>query len=219
MPTPVCHFDHLVIAAQNLTDGVAWFEQLSGIHMPVGGSHPRMGTHNHLSATGENSFVEIIAVNSDAEKPDRPRWFGLDNPATSAKLSESPRLLTWVVNTTDINATLLTARHAGFDAGEAIEMTRGNLRWRIAVRADGALVENGTFPVIIEWPAGAHPASAMTDQGLRVKRINLMHPQPELLRGGLAALGMDTLASVKPSTGDTPGIEVELIIGDKRLRL
>lgn len=219
MPTPVCHFDHLVIASQNLTSGVAWFEQLSGVRMPVGGRHPRMGTHNHLSATGENSFVEIIAVEPDAAKPDRPRWFSLDAPATAAQLSQSPRLLTWVVNTTDIDATLSIAAQSGFDAGEAIEMTRGDLRWRIAVRADGALVENGTFPTIIEWPAGAHPASAMTDQGLRVNQINLMHPQPERLRGSLAALGMDTLATVKQADGQTPGIEVELAIGDKRLRL
>jgi hypothetical protein len=214
MTAPVCHFDHLVTGAGSLSQGVAWFEQLSGISIPYGGAHPRMGTHNHISAMGANSFIEIIAIDSGADKPDRPRWFNLDSPASITALSQTPQLLTWVVNTTDIDATLAVARQAGFDTGEVIEITRGSLRWRIAVRADGALVENGTFPIIIEWPAGKHPAAAMTDQGIRIKRIQLVHPQPQYLVGGLSAMGIENLAIVTQSHDESASIAAELFIGD-----
>jgi len=197
----ICQFDHIAIGADSLARGVDWFAQLTNITLPAGGEHPQMGTHNHLTATGDDSFIEIIAINPAAPRPDRPRWFGLDNPSTIASLASAPRVLTWVVNTTNIDAALENAKRAGFDPGQTIELTRGNLSWRIAVRDDGELVENGVFPIIIEWPDGPHPAKRMTKQGVHIKQLKLQHPHPEKLQAGLVAIGADRLAMVEPLPG------------------
>ena len=106
-------FDHLVIAAASLRQGVGWVEGKLGVAVPAGGSHPRMGTHNHLTALGRDSFLEVIAVDPAAEPPARPRWFALDDPARRTSLEARPRLLTWVAATGDIEASLALASAAG----------------------------------------------------------------------------------------------------------
>ena len=107
---PRLDFDHLVIGAASLRQGVDWVEGKLGVVMPPGGSHPRMGTHNHLTALGRDSFLEVIAVDPAAEPPARPRWFALDDPARRTSLEAQPRLLTWVCATGDIEASLARAR-------------------------------------------------------------------------------------------------------------
>lgn len=181
-------FDHLVIGASTLDVGVSWFEKLSGILLPVGGEHPLMGTHNHLSAVSDNTFLEIIAINPEAEPPLRARWFGLDDELVQQRLAESPGLLTWVVACNDLHAALEQLQKLGIDAGEPVTQVRGDLRWQIAVRPDGGLLENGCFPVLIEWPEGVNAVASMTRQGLKLKCLELVHPEPALLRAGLEAM-------------------------------
>ena len=186
-----CAFDHLVFAASDLATGVDWFAQQTGIALPAGGRHPLMGTHNHLLALSCSSFLEVIAVDPQAPTPARTRWFSLDDAVCQARLTESPRLLTWVVGVDDLSATLSRLADAGVDAGRAVELSRDALRWRISVRDDGALIDGGTFPVLIEWPEGAHPAEAMTDAGARLDELVLTHPEPAVLQARLALIGAD----------------------------
>ena len=61
-------------------------------------------------------------------------------------------------------------RRKAVDAGKAVAAERasaaGLLRWRIAGRADGALLYGGALPTLIEWgdmhPADSLPASAVS---------------------------------------------------------
>jgi hypothetical protein len=201
-------FDHLVIGAASLAQGVGWVEAELGVTLPPGGTHPRMGTHNRLTAVGPASFLEIIAVDPAAEPPPRPRWFALDDPAERARLEQSPRLLTWVAGTDDIAASLTRARNAGVDLGRPVEMTRGDLTWLISIRDDGALAEGGTLPALIQWPQGRHPASAMTDLGLRLESLELGHPDPAGLAAVLRAMGAGPLAAVV--RGEQPSLRAVL---------
>ena len=189
-------FDHLVIGAASLAQGVDWVEATLGVTLPPGGAHPRMATHNRLTALGPASFLEIIAVDPAAEPPPRPRWFALDDPAERARLEQTPRLLTWVAGTDDIAVSLARARAAGLDLGRPAEMTRGDLTWLISIRDDGALVEGGTLPALIQWPQGPHPASAMADLGLRLEALELGHPDPARLEAVLQAMGAGPPAAV-----------------------
>lgn len=199
-------FDHLVIGAASLEQGVAWAENRLGVTIPPGGAHPLMGTHNCLSALGPASFLEIIAIDPAAAAPARPRLFALDDPAMRARLERAPRLIAWVTGTDDIAASL--ARAAGADLGRAVEMTRGALVWRLSVPDDGSLPEAGTLPALIQWRPGPHPAGAMTDQGLRLEALELRHPQPARLAPVLAALGADHLATTVRA--DRPGLRAVL---------
>ena len=73
---------------------------------------------------------------------------------------------------------------------------------------DGALVEGGTLPALIQWPRGPHPASAMADLGLRLEALELAHPEPARLESLLQAIGAGPLATVVP--GDEPALTAVL---------
>ena len=109
--------DHFTVAAESLRAGVAHAEAALGVSIPFGGVHPLMGTHNHLLRLGEALFLEIIAPDPAAGPLPRRRWFSLDDPKLRAELAVSPRLLTWVVATDDIETALRQVPHA---AGPAV---------------------------------------------------------------------------------------------------
>lgn len=205
-------FDHLVIGAARLVDGVAWLERRLGVVLPPGGAHPRMGTHNHVSAFGPSHYLEVIAVDPEAPPPTVPRWFALDDPAERGRLAQRPRPLTWVARTGDLEASLAAARAAGADLGRPVEMSRGDLAWRISLRDDGGLPEGGTLPALIEWPPGPHPAGRMADQGLRLEALELHHPEPERLAAVLDALGAGQLAECL--RGERPDLRAVLRTAD-----
>jgi len=206
-------FDHLVIGASALGAGVDWFEKQSGIQLPVGGEHPLMGTHNHLSAVTDTAFLEIIAINPEAEPPARPRWFGLDDRQVQQRLADSPTLLAWVVACNDLGAALERLQKLGIDAGEPVAQQRGDLRWQIAVRPDGSLLENGCFPVLIEWPEGVNAVASMTRQGLGIKQLALVHPEPDLLKAGLEAIDFSSNVEVLTAKGTAGHVAATLHAG------
>lgn len=179
--------DHLAIGAATLEDGAAWVAQRLGVAPQGGGRHPRMGTHNRLLRLGKGQYLEVIAVDPDAPPPDRPRWFGLDDPAVQARLAERPRLLGWIARTD----TLAEARAAADDPdlfGPAEEMSRGSLSWRITIRPDGASPAGGALPSLIQWPEGAHPCDALPEVGCRLESLTLHHPRPEMVRETLSRI-------------------------------
>lgn len=164
MNIPKLVFDHIAIAAQTLDEGVDYVREQLGIEMPQGGKHPFMGTHNRLLSLGDAEFLEVIAIDPDGATPKCPRWFDLDS------FNGSPQIGAWIVGTQDIAAS--------FDPvhGEIIDMTRGDLKWQITVRNDGCLPLNGSFPQLIQWPEGEHPASRMEARGFTLKSFKITHP-------------------------------------------
>ncbi|MBL4808223.1 MAG: VOC family protein [Rhodobacteraceae bacterium] len=183
-------FDHIAIGCETLIQGSEYIESETGILVPVGGEHPNMGTHNCVMATGPDSFLEIISINPAAPKPAQPRWFGLD------RFTGAPRPLAWVCNSTNLDADLEIASSLGIDLGQPTTQTRGDMTWRFAVRADGTIPLAGVAPMLMQWPEmPAHPASKMTDVGLRVE-VSINTPAARQLTELLAALG----ANVMPVT-------------------
>jgi hypothetical protein len=154
---------------------------------------------------GAAAYLELIAIDPEAPKPSRPRWFGLDDPRQQARISERPRVLTWVCGTRDIDAVLARAP----ELGSAVEMTRGDLVWRIGIRDDGLLTDGGTLPQLIEW-CGGSPAARIPDLGVRLERITLRHPQPDVLARKLDGMGAFRLASVEAAS-DEPEVVVTLV--------
>lgn len=161
--------DHLVVAAATLDEGVRWCEATLGVAPGPGGPHPLMGTHNRLLRIATPAFprayFEIIAIDPAAPAPGRARWFDLDRIALPV-----PRLIHWAARCDDLDAELAALRVVRIDRGEAIVATRGDLRWRIAVRADGARLFDGALPTLIEW-GDMHPADAMPDSGVRLESL------------------------------------------------
>jgi len=163
--------DHLVVGAATLEEGVAWCERVLGVTPGPGGKHALMGTHNRLlnisSPSHPRAYLEVIAIDPEAPPPVRARWFDLDQPALRERLAAGPGLIHWVSRVPNLDAALANWRGEGVDAGEAVEASRGNLRWRIALREDGRRLRREALPVLIEW-GEVHPTDAMPESGVQL---------------------------------------------------
>jgi hypothetical protein len=171
--------DHLVVAAASLTDGVAWCEATLGVTPGPGGKHPQFGTHNRLlkiaSDAYPQSYLEIIAIDPEAPKPTRPRWYGLDE----IDLSTGPRLIHWVGRSPMLDMHRWGLITVGEPPGDPVAASRetpqGLLQWQITVTADGRPRCAGALPTLIQWqgvhPTDAMPASDITLKSLTIRRV------------------------------------------------
>jgi hypothetical protein len=204
--------DHLVVGAHTLDQGASWCERVLGVTPAPGGKHVAMSTHNRLLAIGSAAFpqayLEIIAIDPAAPPPSRVRWFGLDEPATQARLRERPQLLHWVARSTRLDATLAALAAQGIDAGQAVAAERaspnGIYRWRIAGRADGRLLFGGALPTLIEW-SGMHPTDHLPASAVALQALTL---------GGLPAAAVQALAL--QGVAQAPGAALRAVLDTAR---
>ena len=193
-------FDHVVIGAAHLGDAAAIVEARLGADLTGGGKHPLMATHNRLMRLADG-YLEVIAIDPDAPAPDRARWYGLDNPETAGRLADGPRALCWVAAVDDIEK---AAAGCGYQCGRIIEVTRGDLHWRLTVPDDGSLAAGGILPALIEWPPGVNPVAALPDSGLALAGLRAAHPDPAMVMDCLDRLGLGQLMEITkgaPSLG------------------
>jgi hypothetical protein len=209
--------DHIVIAAATLQQGVDHVRSTLGVEIPKGGIHQAMGTHNHLMQLGNEAYLEVIAINPDAEAPSRPRWFGLDGARMRASISQHPRLITWVINTLDIG---LLVNATSFDVGVPTVLSRDKLKWSFALPDDGRLLGNGMLPYCIQWLSKPHPSQAVADLDCLLQSLTIHHNRPHWIADRLEAMGASHLVDVEAlpdheapylsATIDTPGGSVNL---------
>ncbi len=184
--------DHLVIACNSVAEGVDWFTQRTGVAPVAGGKHATMGTHNAVVRLGADSYIELIAIDPEAPRPAHPRWFALDSATMQASLAAGPRLIHWALRVDDIDA---AAARATIPRGDVQPFTRGDLRWRLTVPADGALPAGGVAPTLIQW-GSAPPVARMPANALVLAQFAASHPEPARVREDLAALGASSLLPV-----------------------
>ncbi|MFP4404356.1 VOC family protein [Rhodosalinus sp.] len=168
--------DHLAVAGGTLEAAAAHVEAALGVGLSPGGRHARFGTWNRLLSLGSAEYLETIAVDPAAPAPGVPRWFGLDG------FAGGPRLQAWIARVADLDAAI----EALPEAGRAVALDRGDLRWRMAVPEAGALPWNGVFPALIEWQGPAHPASRLPEAGCRLAALEVRHPEAARLAARLA---------------------------------
>lgn len=197
MKRTITNLDHLVIAAETLEQGVEYIQEALSVTVPFGGEHPKMGTHNHIAKIGEDIFIEIIAINPDMTAPTRPRWFNLDDPNLQSKLKEKPRLISWVVNTSDIYECI---KGAACSFGRPEPISRGELSWHFGLPADGRLLAGGILPYLIQWGTSEHPASKMADIGLELMSLKVYHPQSAWLQDILQSIDAQNLVEIVPGS-------------------
>lgn len=204
-------FDHIAIGCATLAQGGAYMSDRTGLAVPTGGEHPLMGTHNLVMATGADTFFEVIANNPSASKPAHNRWFGLDNAQFTYARPHA-----WILNSDDLEGDLATAKALGIDLGVPTTLTRGDMTWRFAVRADGAIPLDGAAPMMMEWPnMPSHPAAQMTDLGARIKSMNLHSPHAEKLNKLLNTIGDGNMPIEISDSPDTK-LTVTLTLKDGR---
>lgn len=187
-------FDHLAITATDLELGTADVETALGTQLQQGGHHPEMATHNALLSLGPQEYLEVIAIDPEARPPDHPRWFDLDRMAGPARIGA------WVLAVDDLDAAL---RLAPEGAGTPVEVSRGDLRWRMCVPDSGTLPFEGAFPALMQWLSRAHPAPRLQDRGCRLHGLRLGVPDPRKLEKALAPFLQDPRIEIEHSVRTT----------------
>ncbi|MBI1782715.1 MAG: VOC family protein [Sphingobacteriales bacterium] len=182
--------DHLVITAPDLESGCDYVFQQLGVRPQPGGEHERMGTHNRLLKLSDTLYLEVIAVNPQSLPVGRPRWFELDNISDNVK----PKLVTWVVRTTDIQA---AAKESPVSLGNIEPMNRGDLNWFITIPEDGVMLMDGMMPTLIQWQTASHPASRLLDNNCSLITLEIFHPQSILLSNFLKAISFSGNVIIK----------------------
>ncbi|MFF5532218.1 VOC family protein [Streptomyces cinerochromogenes] len=195
--------DHLVPATPDLGATVADFARRTGVTPAPGGVHPGLGTRNHLVGLGGRSYREILGPDPDRPRPAGPRPFGVD-------LLSGPSVLTWAISPPDLDAAVSAARARGHDPGPVRPMSRRTpdgtlLRWRLTDAGPGEAP--GLVPFLIDWGDSRHPAASDLPVTPPLA-VSASAPDPEELRGRLAALGTSLTLAPGPAalsfTVDSP---------------
>ena len=145
-----------------------------------------MGTYNLLLSLGDSVYLEVVAIDPQAGPISRPRWFGLDSVAVEPKA----RLAAWVANTDDIHL------DTSPELGTVEKMEREGLSWQMSMTSEGNAPLSGAAPLLIQRAINVHPASRLPDLGLRLRRLQIGHPQPEKVARVLARLELPDAPSI-----------------------
>ena len=194
--------DHLVVSGTNLKDSCDYLEDSLEVQMEDGGQHHLFGTHNKLLGLHDGLYLECIAIDPSAKKPQHPRWFDLDH------FSGRPRLTNWVCGCKDVDQKLGKMPK---EMGRVVKVSRDQLSWKITVPESGILPFDNVFPALIEWNSmEKHPCKTLKRTNCSLKHLTICHPYAdriELLLGNC----IDRRVSFKIKTYF--GLFAELITG------
>ena len=203
-------FDHFAFACQNLEEGVAHVESLTGVRAAPGGPHPGIGTHNALLSLGSDVYLEIIAVDPSQADPSGARPFGIDD-------HPDPRLAAFAIHPGDgesIDVVAEKIRNHGTDPGPIVAMSRvkpdgEEISWRLTRSSRLGLV-----PFVIDWGQTPNPAT-ITPKGCSLIEVRGTHPQPDQITSLHQQLGLSVHVSEGPSSVEiileTPNGMVSLV--------
>jgi hypothetical protein len=202
--------DHLVYATPDLQLGIDAVEKQLGVKATPGGQHPALGTRNALVALGGTSYLEIIGPDPEQPRPSGPRRFGIDD-------LEAPRIVRWVVKSSDLPGIAERAAEAGVTLGPLASGSRRRpdgvvLAWRYTDPA--VVVADGLVPFFIDWGTSPHPALTAA-QGATLMQLRAEHPDAARVQKMLGQLGLELRVSQAASpaivaTIDGPRGRVEL---------
>jgi hypothetical protein len=202
-------FDHFALACQDLTEGVAFVESLTGVRAAPGGPHPGVGTHNALLSLGADVYLEIIAIDPNQAQPTGPRPFGIDDHA-------GPRLAAFAIHPDpgeSIESVAETIKNHGSDPGPVSSMSRRKpdgeeISWRLT-RSN----RTGLVPFVIDWGNTPNPAT-ITPAGCSLVSVEGNDPQVDEISDLHRSLGLVTKVSEGPASLqiilDTPKGQVSL---------
>jgi Glyoxalase-like domain len=207
--------DHITVIAPTLAEGVSHVRACLDLDVPFGQRHGYMGTHNHLLQLGDMTYLEIVAVDLEAEAPGRPRWFGLDDrEKVRADWDEGRRLRGWVARTDAIEA-VLAGQESIF--GQKVALPAVNSSFDFSIPRDGSLPLDGAAPSIIDRRGKPRSMAKMADLGARLRGFTLEHPAPAAVEAVYRAMAVDRPPAIVPGPKLRYVAEIETPIGLKHL--
>jgi hypothetical protein len=176
--------DHILLGCSDLTRGIDFVAQHTGVRAAFGGVHPGRGTRNALLSLGEKHYLEIIAP--DPQQSGAPDHYGLQ------KLTE-PRLVGWAVHPGDLSQFAARLRDAdiAFDGPNPGSRKRPDgrlLQWKTLNLKDD---RDGLLPFFIEWSTDTIHPSADAPAGCSMSGFGLVTPTDSDLQSLCKLLDLD----------------------------
>ncbi len=207
--------DHLTVIAPSLAEGVLHVRNCLDLDVPFGQRHAYMGTYNHLLQLGDTVYLEIVALDPDADAPDRPRWFGLDDQnKVRCDWDEGRRLRGWVARTDTIDA-IIAGRGDIF--GEKVPLPTVNASFDFAIPNDGSLPLDGAAPSLIDRRGKSRAMATIVDLGARLRSFTLEHPDPAAVEALYRALTVDRPPDIRRGSKLRYRAQIETPAGPREL--
>jgi hypothetical protein len=185
--------DHLVLATPDVAATGAALGADWGIELALGGAHVGRGTRNELTGLGGGTYLEVVGPDADQPDPPFARPFGVDDLA-------EPTLVAWCARPPmPLHDAIDACRALGVDLGDDVAMSRARpdgvlLQWRLTFPLLGHPY-HGTVPFLIDWQQSPHPALSLPHE-CTLRTLHLTHPQADVVRAVLAAVGGDPRVEV-----------------------
>lgn len=176
--------DHVIVGVPSLVDGLAWFEEMTGVAAVPGGRHEDLGTHNAIAGLGGDCYLELLAVD--------PRRDVRNQITSVLGALTGPVPFGWAVRCQGARATAERLRDRGLAAqvvsASRVDLDGNELAWEM-VFVDHPFMQ--AIPFLIDWreapsPAGSAPA------GCSLLSVTPQSPDVAGVRDVLSALGLST---------------------------
>jgi catechol 2,3-dioxygenase-like lactoylglutathione lyase family enzyme len=182
---PPTLLDHILLGCNDLQDGIAFVEKLTGVRAAFGGVHPGRGTQNALLSLGDRHYLEIIA-------PD-PKQAAPSGQFAQLKNLSKPKLIGWAAHPGNLENYANKLRAAGIAFAGPTPGSRARpdgriLHWKTLNLADG---HSGVLPFFIEWSTDSIHPSADAPRGCRLDHFAIADPNPVALKKILQQLALD----------------------------
>ena len=212
---PLLKLDHLTVIAPTLIEGVSHVRNCLDLDVPFGTRHDYMGTHNHRLQLGNAVYLEIVALDPAGTRPDRPRWFGLDNQEiVRSDWDEGRRLRGWIASTVDMAVAIETRRDV---FGEKVPLPPANPAFDFSIPVDGSLPLGGAAPSLIDHRDDPTKMAEIPDLGARLQSLTLEHPDAAAIAVLYRDLSIDRPPQVVPGAKIRFRAQIETPSGLKEL--
>ena len=195
--------DHLLLGCSDLDQGIAFVEKHTGVRPAIGGAHPGRGTRNALLSLGPLHYLEVIA-------PD-PAQSGITwrGPLSVLKQLSAPRLVDWVVHTSDIVGVAERCKKAGVafqgpTPGSRARPDGKMLHWQ-TLNLDND--RDGLLPFFIQWGVETVHPSVDAPQGCKLESFAVVSPDS----AALAAEFQKLWISVEVAGGKTAHLRATIV--------
>ncbi len=180
--------DHFMYAASDLDGLVRWFTETTGMATSAGGSHPSLGTRNHLLGTDGRTYLELIGPDPAlaAQSPLRRALQAMTRPQLHRVIAEG--------KADDFPALIERYREMGV-AAQAMDLQRvtasgETIEWKLLVPADPNPL--GVFaPMVIDWLDTAHPSTRLGASPCTILGCEAGHPDKPRIEAFWRAIGFE----------------------------
>lgn len=211
----ILKLDHLTVIAPTLAEGVQHVRACLDLDVPFGQRHAYMGTYNHLLQLGDTVYLEIVALDPEAKRPARSRWFGLDDQSTvRSDWDEGRRLRGWVASTDAIDA-VMAGREDIF--GDKVSLPSINPSFDFTIPGDGSLPLDGAAPSLIDRRGKLRSMATIADLGARLRSFDLEHPDPVSVETLYRTLNVDRAPKVQRGAKLRYRAQIETRLGRREL--